>query len=185
MVMIARKLHKRNMAFAVWLLGFLNVLFLAACAVTPDPVPATPITAAQLESLLLAAGDLPAGMNGGQVREPPAMFADLPPVDVRVYQQLARGGEPAGGVAVFVYADQGQRAAAYAQLARELGEGAPVEGVGESARASGASGLVAFADLVFVRCQVVAHVRLMGEDLAAVTAYARRLDGRLQAAVCP
>lgn len=143
----------------------------------------------QLEPLLVQSGDLPAGVGGAQVREtPPEMFNALTVGEQRIYQQLERSSSPAGGVAVFLYSDAEARTKAYVTLSEGLGETArDAPGIGEEARVSALDfpGIIKSTDLLFRRCAAVVHIRISGDtDTAPITAYAERLDKRLQEAVC-
>lgn len=182
-------------------LAILAALALIGCGAAPaaqaptvavsTAVPtALPLEALDLEPLLVQPGDLPAGMSGAQVRDTaPKMFDGMPGAQRTAYQQFARGSEPAGGVAVFLYEADADRDQGYGFVLGGMGPTVTVEGVGDHATATEPSKEVAallnFSDLLFQRCHAVAHIRMTGTDAAAsIAAYAKRLDKRLSAVVC-
>lgn len=187
-------------------IGLLVLLaFLAACGAqssTPStpvamPLPteqptAIPIESIELEPLLIQTGDLPAGVEGAQVRDtPPAMFKDMPAATKAIYQQFARGSKQIGGVAVFLYTTPADQDQGYKLLVDGMGEVNVVADIGEQASITKedpkATSLgISFWDLLFRRCAAIAHIRLTGDgiDDATVIAYAKRLDKRLAAVTC-
>jgi hypothetical protein len=145
-----------------------------------------PLSQVKLESLLVQKGDLPVGFTGAQVRDTaPGMFAGLPTADNTIYQQFARGGNPAGGIAVFLYADESSKRRAYDEILSGMGSDAkPIFDIGDQASMVISLDFVA-ADLVFTRCKSVVHVRFGGtSNVDEIQSYARRLDTRLSKVVC-
>ena len=185
-------------------LGLALAGWLVACGATPQRTPTplpptavptpTPIALADIdiEPLLIQDGDLPAGLSGAQVRStPPNMFRDVTGASNQIHQQFARGDDPAGGVAVFLFEDTAARDQAYAVILDGFGDTIEAVDVGEQGAAfvppeiMRRQGLNSY-DLLFSRCSAVAHIRMSGEfmDIAMITAYAERLDQRLTEAVC-
>lgn len=176
----------------------MTVLWLAACSATPTQIPLSEIN---LEPILILPGDLPAGFSGAQVRDSlPEMFGNLPEASNQTYQQFQRQGEAAGGVAVTLYESDSDRDVAYTLLLKGFGDSSSdsmtkterivVSNVGERAEAVTLQGsmlgiVLDFADLAFVRCGAVVHIRFGGSaGLTEIVSYARRLDERLTALVC-
>lgn len=174
------------------------VLFLVACGTAPISVPpaptslptAIPLSAIDLEPLLIQSGDLPAGITGAQVRDtPPKMFDGMPKAAKAIYQQFARGTDQIGGVSVFLYEKDTDRDQGYGFILGGMNTAQVTEGVGEQAVIAGPSketaAVLNFSDLLLRRCRAIAHIRMTGKDTAeAVTAYAKRLDTRLSEVVC-
>lgn len=160
-----------------------------AAAPTATPVPLDQV---DLESILIASGDLPAGMSGAQVRDTaPKMFDGMPPAIKVINQQIAQDERQIGGVTVFLYADAAEREKAYKLVLDGFGDAKAVEDLGEQAQITlpddGTVTVIDSADVAFVRCQAVAHVRMTGagvsKDTTPLTAYAKRLDKRLATAL--
>ncbi len=150
-----------------------------------------------LEPLLIQSGDLPAGLTGAQVLDtPPPAYETLkvPKADKLIFQRLQRNGQPAGYIVVTVYESTAARDDAYTRVtddvrkAAEHGGGKPQEtnDAGEHAVIVKEAPPLSGAKTMFVRCRAVADILMTGDlvDEAAVLAYARRLDKRLQQAVC-
>ncbi len=161
-----------------------------ASTATPTPVPTAtqiPLADIDLESLLIQSGDLPAGYSGGQVRSgAPAMFDELPPAIADISQQFEHNGGPAGGVTIFLYSTVALVRSGYQAILAGFGDDTVARvTVGEQARMVETGFGFDGADIVFTRCAAVVHVRMTdGADAASVTAYAERLDDRLQPVVC-
>lgn len=169
-------------------LAALLALILVACS-----APGVPLTEVDLEQLLVADGDLPIGVSAAQIRDAaPEMFEGMPAAEQVRYQQLARDGEQTGGVAVFLYGDEAARTEGYQLVADGFSEAEPVADLGEQAivtlpNAQAAAIGLNFTDVLFQRCAAVVHIRLRnleGEDSTSAIAYAKRLDERLEEAVC-
>lgn len=184
----------------LWLGLTMIVLGLAACSASATPTP-IPLSQVNLEPILILPGDLPAGLSGAQVRDSlPEMFGNLPEASNQIYQQFQRQGEAAGGVAATLYESDSDRDVAYTLLLKGFGdtssgsitktERIAVSNVGERAEAVTLQGsmlgiVLDFADLAFVRCGAVVHIRFGGSaDLTEIVSYARRLDERLTTLVC-
>ena len=185
----------------------LAALLLANCAPAPTPTPlpsptatamAIPLSDLELEPVLVVSGDLPAGYSGAQVRStPPDMFDGIRGYEQVIYQQFGNDSQ-AGGLTVFLFASGGDRDAAYESMTEDFGntEVSPdyillvddLSDLGEAAHYASFDGKTIpldFIDLAFTHCHALVHIRMGGmTQLDAVTAYAVRLDKRLQAIVC-
>jgi len=158
---------------------------------TPTPS-AIPLSELELEPLLIQPGDLPAGFSGAQVRDvAPGMFDETPTAENAISQQFERGGDTAGGVAVLLYDSKSEIEEAYALFVSGMaGNVQTVTGVGEQAAVSVWSLSVLGitrkgSELLFIRCGAVAHIRMADVvDIDTITAYAKRLDSRLEPVVC-
>ncbi len=151
---------------------------------TATPVP---LSALKLDSLLVQAGDLPAGLSGAQIRDTaPAMFKAVPQADKTIYQQFARNGSPAGGVAVFLYEDNANVDKAYSVILAGMGsDSKPVSKLGDKASIAILTVGMEGGDLIFTRCNGVVHIRMTGTSSAdEITSYAKRLDTRLSEVAC-
>ena len=163
------------------LLACVLILLTAACGGPPRPADV------DLEPLLIQAGDLPAGMTGAQVRDTaPAMFDAVPKPDKAAYQQLQKNGSQVGGVTVLLYSAGDALSQAYTTVVDGMDDNAqPIAGVGEKAVVSENEVLVKLVEFAFTRCSALAHVRMVfSGNRDEVTAYAKRLDTRLQSAIC-
>jgi hypothetical protein len=146
-----------------------------------------PLSALKLDSLLIQSGDLPAGLSGAQIRDTaPLMFEKVPKADNTIYQQVARNGKQAGGVAVFLYEDTSKVDEAYKEILSGMGSDAnPVSEIGDKASIMMLTLGMEGGDLVFERCNFVVHVRFTGTPNADdITSYAKRLDARLSEVAC-
>ena len=168
---------------------------------TPQPSPTAtlaptstplPLSGIDLESIIIEDGDLPAGFSGAQIRDvAPGMFRDLPLAQNTVYQQLEKNGETAGGIAIFLYDSQENVEEAYNLIVDGMTDDAELSNnVGEKATTLSMSmtalGITTkAAEIVFVRCGAVVHIRMTGtSDVDSVVAYAKRLDRRIEILVC-
>jgi hypothetical protein len=175
----------------------INAGLIDSAPVVPTAAPVS-LAALDLEPLLIQSGDLPAGLSGAQILDsaPQAYTSmQIPEADGFVFQRLQRGGDPAGYIVVSLYGDTVKRDATYARLLEDF-QGAAKHGgatpqevsdVGERATIVERSSYFSGAHAIFVRCQSVVDVRMAGDlvEKAEVLAYARRLDRRLQTALCP
>ena len=158
---------------------------------TPTPTP-IPLSELELEPLLIQAGDLPAGFSGAQVRDvAPQMFDELPIAENVIDQRFEKGGAAAGGVTVILYSSKSEIDEVYGLLVSSMGDSTQtVTEVGEQAIAiveslSAAGVTFKFSDLTFIRCSAVVYIRMSDiADSDAITAYAKRLDSRLEPVVC-
>ena len=171
---------------------------------TPTQMPTqTPVPLADLnfEQIMIQEGDLPAGYSGAQIRDRvPEMFDSLPEPQNEAYQQIAHKDEAAGGVSIILYDSHEDLKAAYNEIVdgmkfEEDSESIDVETialdeVGEQATACSVETSVLgqtfeSLDLVFLRCQAIAHIRMTDTtNLDYGLSYAQRLDERLQPMVC-
>lgn len=170
-------------------LFLIAALLLGACGASappaslPIPLPtAVPLSAVDLEPLLIQSGDLPSGLGAAQVSDtPPKMFASLPKAIRAIDQRIQRAGATAGGITVLLYDDP---TPGYQALIATMGATDAVA-VGEQSRITRASDLLPGFDVALVRCHAVVYVRMTGDVSAEnVLAYAKRLDARLSNAVC-
>jgi len=138
-----------------------------------------------LEPLLIQAGDLPSGMSAAQVKDaaPPALN-DYPQATKAIDQRFQRNGKTAGGVVVLLYEQQSDLDQAKGLAAKTSKYSEPLSDVGEQAKLFLGTDLLPIRGVTFVRCQAVVDVSMSGVDTREITAYAKRLDKRLQAAVC-
>jgi hypothetical protein len=148
-----------------------------------------------LESILIQPGDLPAGYSGAQIREQaPEMFSKLPRADVSIYQQLAKNGDAAGGITVFLYSQSEHVSKAYSLIVSGFGTSEdnslfkkvtqPLPGIGEECTATSMEAKQPYiqnaCDLAFVRSSAVVHIRMSNATEADIASYAKRLDKRLK-----
>ena len=162
----------------------------------PIPTPTftlTPVLLSELEiePLLIQQGDLPAGFSGAQVSKfPPEMFNNLPEAENEIYQQFEKGGEPAGGVAVFLYGSEDKLELAYNTLVEGFTEDKIIiNDVGEKAEYDylyfDMLGVITEnSDLSFIRCNALVHIRMSNEEQRPILSYAQRLDERLTQVIC-
>ena len=158
------------------------ILLTSACGGPPRP------SNVDLEPLLVQPGDLPSGMGTGQMRDNPAVDVENLPVAAQtVYRDFVRDENPAGDVVVWRYMSRPDAEQAYGTIAEIMeGHAAPHGAIGERAKVhADTESASAVAAVLFVRCNAVASIVLYPSDLETVQNYARRLDKRLQAAVCP
>lgn len=149
------------------------LVLLAVALISCAPAP---IAASDLEAILIADGDLPAGISAGQIRA--ALVAGAPGDAAPIVARDIAGGGAGDEVAILVYADaEAAAAAAPAVLPGAWADGVPLPDVGDQARQR-ANVVVA------VRCRAVILVRLTGPPPAAVATLARRIDRRAQVVVC-
>ncbi len=141
-----------------------------------------PPTAADLETVILQDGDLPATIQRGQARhEIPNVYnvIGVPKADVTLYQDLDGGSRPqtAGNVVVSLYNAADMRDDAYSRVAGEFASAnIPIEGLVDKSASDCTT-------VVFTRCNALVRIVLPTEPGAAAT-YAKRLDKRLQQKVC-
>ena len=175
------------------ILMVLSFMLVACSTAIPGTPTSTPIPYAEvdLNSLIINLKDLPADITEGPQKPMPGMYAALPRSANEAYKPLVRNGRAAGGIAVFLYENPKDVEDAYSALVYEFGDDvANLREVGEKAAGVNlvtrlTQNNLLIADLAFIRCGAVAHVRMEGyADLEAVTAYAKSLDARLQSQVC-
>ena len=118
------------------------------------------------------------------------MFDEMPSADRVVLQEFVRNDQRIGGVTVFRFSDMAQRNEAYAFVSAGRGRDMQErDDFGERAVATLIDATILairlrLADVAFVRCTALAHIRMGNEDPEAALAYAQRLDVRLREAVC-
>jgi len=161
-------------------------------AVIPTPT-STPIpfSALQLDSQLIQPGDLPAGCVGGQITNTrnPDHFYDkysVPTPDYYIGEQIACGNFTGGLVQVFVYTNKANTSTAYQSIYVFLGslfQGGTGNAVSLGDEGFGVESTLGETDLVVRHCNAVLTVDQAG-DLAGMTAYAQRLDKRLNPTIC-
>lgn len=142
---------------------------------------------ANLDPLLIQAGDLPGGMTAGQISDTmPPIFDKLPQPTRFIRQEFVRGDQPGGAVSVLIYDQAADRDAAYASIVADMPPGAALPNVGERATFGYIAVRTQIYDLVFQRCKAVVHMRMSAPRLSAdnLEAYAKRLDSRLRPVVC-
>jgi hypothetical protein len=158
---------------------------------TATPMPA--LSALDLEPILVAAGDLPAGYSGAQVRsDAPPMFDELPEAEYEIYQQFEHADSGAGGVTVLLYERAKAVQNAYEFIISGFGAGSVQKvDAGEAGTAVQTADIYnqligePMVDLAFIRCTAVVHIRMTVQtSISKALAYARRLDRRLQSLVC-
>jgi hypothetical protein len=181
-----------------WIILVCMATLLISCGGEQQVVPASapPATAVvapaavalkdiDLEPLLVQSGDLPSGFSGAQIKDaaPPAL-KDYPQATKAIDQRFQRNNKTAGGVVVLLYDQQSDldQATALATKASKYSES--LSGVGEQAKLFLGTDLLPIRGVTFVRCQAVVDVSMSGVDTREITAYVKRLDKRLQAAVC-
>jgi hypothetical protein len=149
-----------------------------------------PLTALDLESLLIQPGDLPAGVIGSQVKDKaPPVFKDAPlPVKAIDQRFGLADGVTIGGVTVLLYDSPADLEKAYAVVIGGMGSSAyPSTEVGDKARIGGLTARTQrIAEVSFVRCHALVSVSLSETpqpDDDTLT-YAQRLDKRLMPLVC-
>lgn len=183
----------------------LLLFVLSACGTAPSATPIalqstapapTPIDlkTLKLEPLLIAAGDLPAGIAAGQVfSEPPPAYISMnvPPADNIVFQRFVRGDQPAGYVVVSLYSDTKVSTTTSTALTNDLTLGSKKDGLVTAKPIQELGDRSLYAEvvgpsIVFVRCHAVVSVLLVGNNVGKLeaAAYAKRLDSRLQPLVC-
>lgn len=174
----------------------------APATLTPSPTPIA-LDRIELESLLVQAGDLPAGVSAAQVRSTlPEMFDGISEPDAAIFQQFEKDNDVAGGVSVLLYSKPAALQDGYNYLIDGMDSDAAVEGLSSTIRSadvgdgqieaivtemrlSAAGVTFELNEIVFSRCSALVHIRMTGGvGIAGITAYAERLDRRLESAVC-
>lgn len=185
--------------FTKILIHTIVVVFVSACSFSaPASIPTSISTSdvvefskLNLENILIQDGDLPAGTSGAQLRsKPPQMFKDVPQAEYTVFQQFERQGEPAGGVAVFVYKSHEVLERGYSEILKGMIEAKSITDFGDKANLAVLSMSVLgvkeyHLEALFSRCQALIHIRMTNNsDRESIIAYAERLDTRIDAIVC-
>jgi hypothetical protein len=169
------------------------LLALAACGGGPAAAPATtaarttvPLADIDLAPLLIQSGDLPAGLSGAQIKDtvPPGLRAVPMPAKV-IDQRFQQNGTLAGGVVVLLYEAYADVESAFRLAVGEGKNSEPQYGVGDTARAWVPNNVVQRARVAFTRCHAYIDITFGQASIDEVTAYAKRLDQRLQPLACP
>lgn len=161
-----------------------------AAPVAPAAAPATAVGAValkdiDLEPFLIQPGDLPSGMEAAQVKNTaPAGMKDYPAATNAIDQRFQRNGKTAGGVVVLLYEQQADLDKATAQALAPNKYSEPTTDVGEKGKLFLGTDLLPLRSVTFVRCHAIVDVTMSDVDTTEIAAYAKRLDKRLQAAVC-
>lgn len=164
----------------------LIALLLASCSTersSNNPTRA-PLADLDLEAVLIKPGDLPMGYVGGQVQDSlPAMFNNIPQPVNQIYQQFDQNNSAGsgGGVSVIVYDSVDASTEAYETILSDMGSNVQekgVENLGEKADISGWN-------LLFLRCNTIVHIRMVGSNNDQYISYAQKLDKRLAPLICP
>jgi hypothetical protein len=154
-----------------------------------------------LAPLLLQPGDLPDTMTSQPADDPaPPNFANDPPATTIVGRRLTRDGRAAGSVSLLLYDNPSDLTQAYQRLTASTdpftGQGNAMEprtDVGDKAAtmrltlASSTYGPTHTVVVIFARCNAVIDMQLNEQadlTLETAVAYAKRLDGRIAAALC-
>ena len=190
---------QRRLLVGVLLFGtLLSIIYGVNVWLTPAP---PPLVAVNVELLLIQAGDLPPDIliRSGPI---PAYVQGFgpPAADQQVVRLLEtrRPGTGSGSIVVLRYAAQQIRANAYTKLThvplilRLLGTPvAPVAGLGEKSQVLGPNS-IGGVYVVFQRCDALVHLEYdiapsynTSIDMDALFRYAKRLDARLEQALCP
>lgn len=189
-----------------YMIGLFIVVLLYGCAAAPTasdpaPQPQPPISLSTLDvaPLLVQPGDWPADVEVAAVsRGVPDLFADAPTPQQAAYLPVNPHSVVPGGVTLLLYDAASDQNRAYEYILSSMASDTrPVGNIGERALLGRVTGAMNGAEmlshkdyiqasLLFQRCRAVVYVRLRDEDRSEdeVKAYGRRLDQRLQAAVC-
>ncbi len=168
------------------------LLALAACGGSPAAAPPTsnaqaavPLVDIDLAPLLIQSGDLPTGLSGAQVKDivPPGLKGAPTPAKA-IDQRFQHNGNNAGGVVVLLYEASADVESAFRLAVGEGKNFEPQYGVGDTARSWLPSDILPRARVAFTRCHAYIDVTFGQASIDEVTAYAKRLDQRLQPLVC-
>lgn len=155
-------------------------------APTDIPTTAIPLAEVNLESLVLQSGDLPSSVQAGQVRNRvPNALQSVPKAEQTFNQILEHAGSAAGNVTILLYTAPDKRDAAYSVMVKDAGSYAQTSnGVGEQSVIFPGTTSLPVRSVSFVRCQAVVDITLGNTAIETITDYAKRLDKRLQSALC-
>jgi len=177
----------------------LFLFFISSCSVKteaketliPEPTPTPtriPLSEIDLEGMLIMDGDLPAGYSGAQIRAtaPKIIGINLPDSQYQIYQELAKDGQMAGGISVYLYESTENIENAYVSILDGFSDPIDLKDIGEKA-AYHNTFVISRAGLVFIRCNAVVEIdmRDLGFSDDPLFGYAKRLDKRLTEIVCP
>lgn len=170
------------------------VLVLAtACAdASVSSAPRAPLSQADLQTLLVQDGDLPAGISAEPLDRRVEWLATVPAASQEVARRLVAQGVELGSVSLFVYPPGSDLETAYTPLSSVLEAAAqrPPQFIGSIGERSGIvttspSEQPLVYDLTFLRCATSVYLRLKTQNIDDVLQYARRLDRRVQQQLCP
>jgi hypothetical protein len=168
------------------------LLMLAACAGSPATASSTtaaqtavPLADIDLTPLLIQSGDLPAGLSGAQIKDtvPAGLRAVPKPANV-IDQRFQQNGTLAGGVVVLLYEASADVDSAFRLAVGEGKTSEPQYGVGDTARIWSPNAVLTRARVAFTRCHAYIDITFGQASIDQVTAYAKRLDQRLQPLAC-
>jgi hypothetical protein len=156
---------------------------------TPESSTNTPdLATIDIEPLLIQAGDLPAGLTAGQIQQEPfGKYDGIPDAINTAFQRFEANGEASGGVGVFLYNEPD---AGYAFLVDTLTDENREIDIGNRGRVNTFDPATInmqappVTSIVFQRCSAVVDVFTSNQREEDVIVYARRLDQRLQNALC-
>ena len=170
----------------------------ATIAARPTEVPTVtpiPLSDLDLEPIIIQDGDLPAKFSGQQITSvAPKQFKSMPQAVQVINRGFIADGYASDGTTVWLYSSSTDAKAAFEKAVEALsGKNVPLENIGEIAMLSNqdtdflGTPLVT-TEVVFARCNAVAHVSLFGYQDSIpdiTTAYADRIDKRLSKLLCP
>jgi hypothetical protein len=167
------------------------LIALSACGGSPA-APATtaaqsavPLADLDLAPLLVQSGDLPAGLNGAQIENTmPTGLRGFPTPVKAIDQHLQRNGDTAGHVVVLLYEADSDVESAFRVAVGEGKTSDPQHGVGDVARIWQPNEIKTRSRLAFTRCHAYVDITFGQATIDEVTAYAKRLDQRLQPLTC-
>ena len=174
-------------------LAIILALLSAACSQTGVSRETTEIPLAELdlEPLLLEDGDLPADFKGAQTRHSieEAPFSELPPAAQAIVQEIDGYNQDTSNlVYILLYEDLDELQEAFEQLVFKSfkfnEEAVPIDGIGEQARFEKdefAFHYIPYEKVAFTRCNALVYIETSTDTLN----YARRLNSRLKASICP
>ncbi len=162
-----------------------------------------PMSQLDLEPLLVQSGDLPPGVVGSQIRaRPPDIIPGIPVAAAQIYQAFDRSDSGTvfelSGVYVFLYDDPAQAEAAFNVIVDAMMHGgvqgsvggleglqfhSPPIGQRSVSALSPFWTLESVTDIAWLNCRAVVYTR-MPADVDAISAYAERLNSRLEPLVC-
>ena len=157
----------------------------------PPPPTQTPFPWSQvdLDSVLIAAGDMPGGLLGTFMQKgtPPGDMFDGLPISENTATRYFEKAQSSAFAVVFLYPDETNIQMAYDKFLDKLGSDAKeLSDIGNEASSVVTEGDFKFADLVFIRCHSVVFIRITGyADKDDIEVYAKNLDAMLAEVVCP
>ncbi len=164
------------------LILLLMILLINACSVQGV------FSGTRLKRIAYQKGDLTSEFIAGiSDDEAPKFYKELPHAQQVHYRQILKGTDVSGGVTLFQYDSSEDLDAAYKWIVYMLEPGGEFNPkVGEKSMASYIGPDFTFGEVVFVRCNMLVHIRLTNiSEPGVVVQYAQRLDARLQESICP